>query len=187
MRLIFLITCFSFFASCNQKDWREEVQPIDWKILHKDTLASKRKDFVLIGGDFSSKDELLTKWFESIQKNPNSGSYEYVLTDEEYKNFFLPHTIGLGTALDTTPLETYWPMFLHRKEMGLQKIKDTISHSNGTIQKIYWRDSSRQFGPWIGYKPESIEFGVPGKSTKIEEVKQVVKYRNKWKIAVIAP
>jgi len=172
-------------ASCKKKDWREELQNADWKVLHKDLLTKQKLDFDLKGG-FSNRDELLRAWFLSIRQNPQGTWEDFVLTEEEYENFFLPHTLGTGTSLDTTPLETYLPMIRERRKMGLDKVLRTVQSSNGKIHSISWREGGRQYGPWFVQKPDSILLEGAG-SPKIEEIKQVVQYKGKWKVAVLAP
>lgn len=186
MKHIFFFLLFLLSLYCKQKDWREEIQPIDYKVLHADLL--KKKDLpIQIQGGFSSKETLLKEFFDAVKKNPKGNFDSYILTKSELFDHFFPFTLGFGTSLDTTPLDSYTTMIETRKQMGFEKLISAIQGSDGKITKISWRQEARSFGPWVGYKPDAIYIKIRGSEVAIEEIKQVVSYQGIWKIAVIAP
>ncbi len=186
MRQILFIFLILTFLSCKQKDWREEIQPIDYKVLHSD-LMKKRNLPINIQGGYASKELLLEEFFKAVKKNPEGDFDSYILTNKELFDHFFPFTLGFGTALDTTPLDTYQSLVESRKQMGLEKLISAITASDGKILRISWRPEPRAFGPWTGLKPDAIYLKVKGNEIGTEEIKQVVLYNGLWKIAIIAP
>lgn len=184
---ILYIILFSIFFQCKEKDWRDEIPKPNWQTLHSN-LASKRKfDFQLKGGR-NSKEAVIQDWFSAIKKNSKQEDWtEYVLSDAEYFDYFAPHTLGSGTALDSTELEQYKANFLLRKEIGLKHIIDIISQTDGKISNIEWRPEQKTYGPFTGFKPEKIFIKSGKENVKLESIKQIVHYKGQWKIAVLAP
>lgn len=171
-----------------KKDWRDEITNIDYKVLHRETLAKKGVPIQLQGG-FVDRDTVVHEWVKAKRKDKLASNDNFILTDIEYRDFFLPHTLGTGTSLDVTPLESYWPTFLERKSFGLQKALDTLTKSSGRIKKLNWRAETRTYGPWQAWKLDSVVLqpNTKGEDIVIEELKLVACYRETCKIAVIAP
>ncbi len=173
---------------CKKKDWREEIQNIDYKEIHKESIANKNLPISVEGG-FNDREEVVKRWIKAKKENPKSSDDFYLLTETEYKLYFLPHTLGSGTSLDVTPLESYWPMFLDRRAFGLEKVLSTIARSTGKVKKFNWRPEIRSYGPWKAWKLDSllIESKKGSEDIAIEEIKLVACFENQCKIAVIAP
>jgi hypothetical protein len=188
-KILFIFTYLIIsITDCKKKDWRDDMPTIDYKLLHKESLAKKGLTITLDGG-FSDRDIVISEWIKAKKANLSASDDSYILTEKEYSEFFLPYTLGEGTSLDVTPLQTYWPMFLERRTYGLQKLRETLIRSNGKIKKFNWRPEVRNYGPWRAWKLDSIIMSSKssGEDISIEEIKLVACYLEKCKIAVIAP
>jgi hypothetical protein len=187
MKKILILTCLTLTLACEKKNSRDDLQPPDFKDLHKETLIKKTDTFQLSGKEQNRDDAIINFLRKSARSD--ASAKDSILSEEEYKNYFLPHTIGTGTSLDTTPLDTYWGIFTERRKLGLERILSKLNSVKDIHAKVEFDTRRREYGPWIAWKVNSIVLvDKKGKvEFPIEEIKLVACYKEKCKIAVVAP
>ncbi|GBF51429.1 hypothetical protein LPTSP4_29650 [Leptospira ryugenii] len=185
---ILLTLLFFFVLDCKKKDWRDELKTVDYKEIHKDSL-SKQKLPIQMSGGMTDRESAVHSFLVALKENRKNEISKFILSDEEYKEYFLPHTLGHGTSLDVTPMDQYWPSFIERKKMGMESLSASLLRSNGNIKEFHWRPETREYGPWKAWKLDSVVLETKNAKAglTLEQIKLVACHKEKCKIAVIAP
>ncbi len=173
--------------TCKQDGWRDDLNTPNYQEIHKELLLRKTDSFSLPGKE-QNREEAILNFLTNIAQS-NTSVNDSILSEEEYKNFFLPHTLGTGTSLDTTPLDTYWVFFTDRRRLGLEKISNALKKSTVTRVEAEFDTRRRDYGPWISWKVNSVVLkDNKGKvSASIDQIKLVACYQKKCKVAVVSP
>lgn len=188
-----------FLVSCKEEynqDWRgkDNRDPKVVQEIEKDHQSLRSKfnavSTLSFQGGYENKEKLILEFIKKLSQQESVSAKALqteILTEEEERNIFYPSILGFGYGLDYAKTEDFHALFTQRKAQGLERMHENLFGKKVQKLKIQWSLKQNRFGEMKGEKPEIVTVQTNTKDVEIESIKQVVFFKGKYKIAVIAP
>jgi hypothetical protein len=154
----------------------------------RDLLKSFQKESYQFSSYSKTKEEAIQNYLKYLSNNTkNREENPFAFNRIELREILYPNTLGFGTSLDNSPLKDYEDLVWERRKIGEQKILELLESGKWKLIKINWITKPRQFKVLRGFKPQSVEVSIYGKTHVISQIKQVIEHNGMFKVAIIAP
>jgi len=187
-----LSLCLFFAFSCQEKDWRKELEKEQAKYMQEvaktqEFLLLNKKDNYSIPNSANSVEEAILAFVREARTKDDPETMLTLMSEKELREILYPHVLGTGTSLDSNPFPRYEEMIRNRRKMGLERFKEDVGKDPSWSKVEYKVTEERKYGPITGYKIGFLLLKGKKREIKTEAVKMVIGHKGQFKVAVIGP
>ncbi|MEM7183701.1 MAG: hypothetical protein AAF518_22525 [Spirochaetota bacterium] len=195
--IISLLLPFLFFAHCKKEEkkktnslptYKAPDPSIDEKEqIYKDKkqLRAEVKQDYKITNASSDRTKAVTDFLSEAANKGESKEYDHLFNDKELRDIYLPNITDTKVLIANTTIAKAMYILKLRKQIGVNKMLQTIYGKKFKLKEILWRRDIREVNAIKFHIIDGVLLEIDGKTFELEAMKAVLEHEGQFKLCIV--
>ena len=153
--------------------------------LDKKQLRSEVKQSYKIANASSNRAEAIIDFLKEGSKKGEIKEYDHLFTDKELREIYLPNITETKVLIANTTIAKAMYILKLRKQIGVNKILQTVYKKKFKLKKIFWRKKIREVNEIKFHIIDGVLVEIDGNTYEIEAMKAVLEHKGQFKLCIV--